>query len=188
MIRSADKDQDTVELGEVLARAFHDDPVILWMLPGGKGSALMFATLARYQHALADLAYRDDVMAGAALWDPPGHEGDMEGAIPGFVEAMGDRVSHGMLLEEALAAHRPKEPHWYLAQIGVVPEAQGSGVGGELMRAGLARVDAEGLAAYLESSKESNVPIYEHYGFTVTERVDLPDGPPMWGMWRPSKR
>ncbi|MEU0564361.1 GNAT family N-acetyltransferase [Nonomuraea sp. NPDC005983] len=174
---------DPVEAGQVLARAFHDDPVINWMLPGGTGAPLMFTMLARHIHAITEAVHDEGgAMVGAALWDPPGHVPDFESAVPGFVEAMGERVSYGMVLDETLAAHRPREPHWYLAQIGTVPERQGTGLGGALMRAGLARCDS--LPAYLESSKEANLPFYERHGFAMTEKFWLPDGPPIWGMWR----
>ncbi|NUR92965.1 MAG: GNAT family N-acetyltransferase, partial [Nonomuraea sp.] len=125
------------EFGEVMARAFHDDPVMAWLLPDGQGLALMFTALSRHIHALTDVAHRDGDMVGGAVWDPPGFEGDLEAAIPVFVEAMGDAVDRGATLDEVMAAHRPKEPHWYLAQIGVAPELGGKGVGGELMRQGL---------------------------------------------------
>ncbi|MEV0348182.1 GNAT family N-acetyltransferase [Nonomuraea sp. NPDC050680] len=176
-------DPDGFELaGEVLARAFHDDPVVRWLLPDDPGTALMFTTLARYSHAIAEAAYdAGGAMVGAALWDPPGHQAD-EAGLSGFVEAMGERVSYGMVLEETLAAHRPAEEHWYLAQIGTLPEVRGSGVGGALLLTGLAR--CAGLPVYLESSKESNVPLYEKHGFHVTEEFRLPGGPPVWGMWR----
>jgi hypothetical protein len=49
----------------------------------------------------------------------------------------------------------------------------------------LERCDAEGLPAYLESSKASNVPFYERFGFRVTQDLQLaPDAPTLYGMWR----
>jgi GNAT superfamily N-acetyltransferase len=185
LIKTTKDANDLTTAGDVLARAFHDDPVIGWLLPGGAGAAGLFTTLARHVHAITEVAYDDQgAMAGAALWDPPGHRPDDEAAIPGFVESMGDRLSYGLLLDEAFAKHRPAQPYWYLAQIGTLPEARGTGAGGALLRSGLDR--CAGLPVHLESSKESNIPLYEKYGFAVTGRFELPDGPPLWSMWRPA--
>jgi predicted N-acetyltransferase YhbS len=78
----------------------------------------------------------------------------------------------------------PREPHWYLAVLGTDPPHQGKGVGAALMTPVLARCDAEGTGAYLESSKPDNVPYYERFGFRVTGQIDMPKGPTMWPMWR----
>lgn len=98
----------------------------------------------------------------------------------------------GRLFGEAVAAasaHTPREPHWYLALIGADPAAQGQGHGAALLRSGLAKADAAGLPAYLESSKPSNLPLYEHFGFRVRAEVPLPGGGPvLWGMWREPRR
>jgi hypothetical protein len=49
----------------------------------------------------------------------------------------------------------------------------------------LERGDAEGVPAYLESSKERNIPYYQRYGFEVTVELRLPKGGPLvWSMWR----
>jgi GNAT superfamily N-acetyltransferase len=88
----------------------------------------------------------------------------------------------------AVDAKHPKEPHFYLLAIGVDPPYQGQGVGSQLMAPILARCDAEGIPAYLESSKERNVPLYERNGFQVVEEMHLPGGgPPLWRMWRDPK-
>lgn len=80
----------------------------------------------------------------------------------------------------------PRSPHWYLFAVGVDPALQGQGVGGALLRSGLARVDRAGTAAYLESSKTGNIPLYEHFGFGVAEVPPLPDGAPVvTPMFRP---
>ena len=83
-------------------------------------------------------------------------------------------------------ALHPKEPyHYYLFAIGVDPSLQGGGRGSRLIRANLDRCDAEGVPAYLENSKEQNLPFYERHGFRVIERHDMPnDGPSVWRMWR----
>ena len=78
----------------------------------------------------------------------------------------------------------PRAPHWYLAVIGTDPPEQGKGVGAALLDPILERCDREATGAYLESSKPENVPWYERFGFTVTGQIDLPDGPPLWSMWR----
>ena len=76
-------------------------------------------------------------------------------------------------------------PHYYLSVLGTDPDQQGGGVGSALLGPVLDRCDADGIAAYLESSKESNVDFYIRHGFSVTDRIDLPDdGPALWFMWR----
>ena len=53
------------------------------------------------------------------------------------------------------------------------------------MAAGLKRVDAAGMPAYLESSKKANVPFYQRFGFEVIEKIVPAKGcPPLWLMWR----
>jgi predicted N-acetyltransferase YhbS len=79
----------------------------------------------------------------------------------------------------------PTEPHWYLAVLGTDPAHQGKGIGGALQRVVLDRCDREGVPAYLESSKESNVPYYERFGWRVTSELTLPKGgPTLYLMWR----
>jgi ribosomal protein S18 acetylase RimI-like enzyme len=84
--------------------------------------------------------------------------------------------------------HHPVLPHYYLSVIGTDPDQQGGGIGSALLAPVLSRCDSEGVAAYLESSKESNVGFYARHGFTVTDKVELPDGPPLWFMWREPRR
>lgn len=49
----------------------------------------------------------------------------------------------------------------------------------------LATCDAEGVGAYLESSKLENVPFYERQGFKLTGEFAIPGGGPvLYLMWR----
>ena len=40
------------------------------------------------------------------------------------------------------------------------------------------------MPAYLETNRESNLPYYRRFGFELTEKIALPDSPPLWLMWR----
>src|SRR5205814_297309 len=91
------------------------------------------------------------------------------------------RVLRGLSIVEKC---HPEDPHFYLATLGTDPGHQGEGIGSALMQPVLSMCDQEGLGAYLESSKESNIAFYSRHGFRVTEEVRMPHGPPVWLMWR----
>ena len=134
---------------------------------------------------LADLA--EDGSA-AALWLPPSVKSD-SGAIGALIEAFtpAERLPVLGQVVEQMGAFHPEEPHWYLAMLGVDPMRQGRGLGSALLKAGLARCDAEGAAAYLESSNPKNVPLYERHGFEVIGLVQPADFPPLIPMLRPAR-
>jgi predicted N-acetyltransferase YhbS len=58
-------------------------------------------------------------------------------------------------------------------------------VGSALLDAMLTQIDDAGEPAYLESSKERNVPFYARFGFEVIHQIPSASGsPPIWRMWR----
>ncbi|MCJ1410459.1 hypothetical protein MMC19_004544 [Ptychographa xylographoides] len=59
-----------------------------------------------------------------------------------------------------------KRPHYYLEFIATLPEHQGKGAAGRMIRWGLEQADRDCLEAYVEASPVS-VPVYEHYGWKV---------------------
>ncbi len=179
--------------GMIIGAAFADDPVNAWVFGNERGIAAYFSLIARklylrdgFGHSTGDL--------GATLWLPPRVHKAFSilasldiGATITWNSGLG-ALLRGMHVDEGFHAHHPKEPHFYLYAIGVRPEAQGKGLGGMLMRAGLERVDEAGAAAYLESTKESNVPLYRRFGFEVREPFEpTPGCPPVWPMWRPAR-
>jgi GNAT superfamily N-acetyltransferase len=182
------------EVGRVvddLHAAFMDDPVLCWAFPDeGKRRRYgrhYFEMQAR--RLVPDgLTWRAD--GGGALWAGAGRwrESSLEALRLGIstfrgLWPRGGRVSRGLL---GIESRHPREPHLYLAVVGVRPEQQGQGLGTALLQPGLAEADRIGLPAYLESSSPRNVPLYERHGFEVTEEVRLPSGPPVWLMWRPT--
>jgi GNAT superfamily N-acetyltransferase len=179
----------------MLARAFHDDPVFGWLLTAERSRHRQlrryFVTELHHEslrHGAVEVACTDGRVAGAAVWFPPGTwSGTEASALPGYLRAFGRRLLIASQYQSvAVRAHPRKEPHWYLAIIGVDPVRQGSGVGAALLRSRLRRCDQERLPAYLESSKPENVPLYQHFGFDVTGALGLPEGAPVVNtMWRP---
>lgn len=180
---------DVPALSETLALAFHDDPVMTWIYPTHERRRRFLEINIAKLHLRHGGSYTTDGVEGAALWDPPGHwklsARDMIRTGPAMFRVTGRNVVRGTRLMNAIDRKHPKEPHWYLAVLGTRPEHQGKGIGSALMAPVLERCDTEGIPAYLESSKESNVPFYERHGFEVTEELPLPGGgPSIWLMWR----
>ena len=70
--------------------------------------------------------------------------------------------------------------------IAVVPLARGMGTGSTLLRRGLDRVDADGMAAHLESTTPGSRRLYERLGFKRVAVLDAPPLPAYWAMTRPA--
>lgn len=187
---------DIPALARVLARAFHDDPVMQWMQPDEQrrsgGMPGFFGALTRH-HFLAgggaEIAVSASGVGAAALWDAPGcwqqKPAEQLAMLPAMLRAFRGRLGAGRVLTEQMKAVHPEEPHWYLAIIGSDPDVRGGGFAAALMRSRLDRCDAEGAPAYLESSNADNVPYYNRFGFDVTGEIVIPnDGPTLWCMWR----
>ena len=190
---------DVAQAAQMLARSFEDDPGFEYHLPRAstrlKRLERYFATLLN-KEALhlggTEMALVDDRIVGSSIWKPPNRWqpplGVQAAAFPGYVASFRGTSLRALHTENVMFKEHPRgEPHWYLHVIGTEPEFQGNGVGAALLRSRLARVDEEGLAAYLESSKLTNVPLYQHFGFEPTGVLALPKAaPPITKMWRPA--
>lgn len=184
---------DAEPLSQTLARAFHDDPLINFILPGQEAK---FARLFKLLFKLGEPYGACSVTSGyeaAALWRPPNqwhipvwqyitNGADFLGL---FGLAGAGRV---MGIMDHIEKQHPHDPHWYLQVIGTDLAKQGKGFGGVVMRRELERCDAQHMPAYLESSKDSNIPIYQSFGFEVTGEIKIPGGgPTIWPMWRKAR-
>ena len=189
--RATEDDVDAVAAS--MARAFADDPVILYAFGEHRDqerrlTAFFAAEARRHVRAGHDIWTNEGCSAGA-YWAPPGEWRTplrhMIRSTPLMLRLVGPRAFRAMRGLTAIEKRHPAEPHWYLAALGTDPAHQGKGHGGSVMAPVLDRCDAEGLPAYLESSKERNVPYYRRFGFDVTGEVQLPrGGPTVWLMWR----
>ncbi len=186
------REQDIPTLAGVLARAFFDDPVASW---AWKPDRLRPAALERFQATrMRQLIGHDEVwcsedLSCAALWAPPGHWHSSLREVAALVPCFNRprlfaRMPLVALGWELLERGHPREPHYYLAVLGTDPPAQGRGTASAVLGGVLEQCDRDGVAAFLESSKESNIAYYARHGFRVTEEVRLLRGPSMWRMWR----
>lgn len=63
---------------------------------------------------------------------------------------------------------------WYLYNLTVSPEYQHKGLASKVLRPMLDFLDATGQSCYLETNKDINVPLYEHFGFALMETGVIP--------------
>ncbi|MFJ6597826.1 GNAT family N-acetyltransferase [Streptomyces violaceusniger] len=104
---------------------------------------------------------------------------------PLATELAGDRAAAMESAQEALAPHRPKDPVWFLATVGVDPRARDRSLGTAVIRPGLEGAERAGVPVFLETSEADSVRFYERLGFAVTAEVALPGGGPRtWCMLR----
>src|SRR5580658_5801774 len=189
---------DVGALVEVLARAFDDDPVPQWLFRGDRrrrrGLRKFFTIQLRHTYLERGEVFTTQDLAGVAMWSPPGRARpgwrDLVRLVPvmPYLTGLGRDTPEAARLLSAVDAARPQDPHWYLATLGTDPDRQRTGVGSALLRSVLDRVDSEGLPAYLESSKESNLAFYGQHGFEVTGEIRTPRrGPTLWLMWRSAR-
>ncbi|MFF4096481.1 GNAT family N-acetyltransferase [Streptomyces sp. NPDC001834] len=117
------------------------------------------------------------------MWATPDEDPSPAFAEVGPVlgELTGDRQAGYESAEQAVAPYRPQEPAWFLNTVAVSPEAQGKGLGSEVLVPGIEEAGHAGYPAFLETSSERNVRFYERLGFRVTAAVTLPDGGPTHG-------
>ena len=186
------------EAGEVLSRAFYDDPLFTHYVPDDARRMRLLpwsmAAGVRYGRLYGEVYTSAEQIDGVAVWLAPGNS-DMSllrmirvgmvlaplklglGAFSRFMNA-------GNYFEEL--HKRSVEPHhWYMLFLGVDPPRQGRGHGSALLQPMLARIDAENVPSYLETSKPNNVPFWQRHGFEVAAEGDVPDGGPhVWGMRR----
>ena len=202
------------EAADTLQDAFAEDPFINWMLEGCADTQEQWHAKHRQYwlwccqnllpswelHALGDFS-------AVALWyplpeDPPPDQESSAAATETFEQmnqrVLGDTPRHQEFLQALEQCHEVMhtavgdQPAWYLAAVGVKSSRKGQGLGSRLLGKMLARCDRLGWPAYLESSSQRNVPLYQRLGFErlaepLPSVIEVPGGSePLVPMLRPS--
>ncbi len=192
-VRNATID-DVHLLGQTLGRAFQDDPAMAWSTPNARRrerfAPRYFEALMRRIYLPKGEVYMTEDGAAAAVWAPPEKWQEPVTAtlpfLPMFIRGCGRHVMRALRMTVLMESkHKEQvEPHYYLPFLGTDPAHHGKGYGSALLAHMLERCDDEGVPAYLEATCERNRALYGRHGFLARDEVRLPDGPPLWPMWR----
>jgi len=133
-----------------------------------------------------------DGAESVAVWVPPSEpeltaaeESEFAALITGL---FGERAPALHALFERFGTFRARaEPHYYLDLWATDRRYSGRGLGTALLRDNLARIDAESMPAYLESTNPANVARYEALGFDRIDEFLAPHGPAVTTMWRAAR-
>ena len=175
------------ELAEIAADAYQNYPLHNWLTNGVydplASKLIMKSTLAPMKDDAVIYADSEE-LNGFAVWVPLGFTGSK--TLPflcnGGVQLLlhcGLGIIRKLLIYETFAM-KLKKKHtghvdWYLYNLSVRQSAQGKGIASKLMHPMLQFCDDEKMVAYLETNKESNVPMYQHYGFHLHETNRIPE-------------
>lgn len=185
---------DREPIAGVLARAFYDDPVWGWACPDPERRLEQLHALWGVLSGAAiphESVWTAPGCAAVSVWIPPGKpelgaedEDRLVAVIEDMLGAGAERVFG--IFERFEDAHpHDRGDHHYLSLLGTDPAHAGQGLGMGLLAANLARIDAAGGAAFLESTNPANERRYARLGFARCGEFQLPeDGPRVTQMWR----
>jgi ribosomal protein S18 acetylase RimI-like enzyme len=181
----------------VLARAFADDPFFTHVLsdPIERERQLLplMTAWTRYGLLFGEVYVTAGPVEASAIWLPGATSRTEERRDRAGLTAAVSAFSDGARARyDAIAQHQgrlreaaPSVPHWHLPFIGVDPARHGLGLGSLLLRAGLSRVDQDGVECRLFTETSRNVALYQRYGFEIAAEGDVPaGGPHLWYMRR----
>ncbi|TPX33091.1 hypothetical protein SmJEL517_g03943 [Synchytrium microbalum] len=179
-----------------LVEAFYDDPASAYFRRGLKGKRLerynkvFFAGFARVT-ALQGMLYEVDNYSNICMWFPPHISLDSNMFATGLlfdILQIPFKVTARSMFNYSPKADKAKAKYfksidydyktkglYYLLMTGTRNDKRGKGLLKYNMLPVLEKADEEGVACYLESSKPSNIPIYERFGFKVVDNFELKD-------------
>lgn len=190
---------DLDDAAEILAQAFHDDPLQRYAFPDEDERRRLSPGHFRVplEYGLRFGTVHVAPGAGVIVALPPGAteitpERAEEGGITRLPSIIGAepaaRVMSVLAAAEPMHHRHAPGPHWYVMVLGVAPDAQGTGVGRALLESIFAEADPARHPVYLETAQPRNIAFYGHMGFAVVEQDREPaSGLDLWGFLRPPR-
>src|SRR3954467_14891954 len=130
--------EEVTPLAQALAAAFERDPVWSWVLPdaGTRRERLERVFRLELEHVIMPVgsAWTSDDLVGGVLVAPPDKWrlplATRARPLPGLVRGPGRRLPRAFGLLTKMESKHLREPHFYIAYVGVEPAHQGQGIGG----------------------------------------------------------
>jgi GNAT superfamily N-acetyltransferase len=183
----------------LLARAFAADPFIGHFMADPRRRRLALQPFfAAVLHEVIEsrtvyVSERGETLAGVAAWLPPTPEPPTRrarwrsGWASARVRLLFPRAAPQVWAGfEILGEKHPRDPHWYLAFVGIDPAEQRRGLGRQLLEPVLEQADHEGQLCYLETPFPDTRAFYRKLRFDETAEIrPVAGAPPIWTMTRP---
>ena len=190
--------EDWRQVGGIIAEAFSEDPVNLWIFGNAAPMPTVFSALAKSVYLPRGFCQLIDGKsggdAGATMWSHSSADRELglmsTLALVASVIGKGSKgaVKRALGASDIMQKEHPETPHLYLFAIGTRKRARGKGLGKALIAPVLAAADRDRLPCYLENSNPANTGFYRSRGFERMKLFDAgPGGPPLEAMWREPK-
>lgn len=180
------KKKDLNRLSEVAADAYQDYPLHIWWSNGtyDKLTSKLIMKISLKTMFKDAVIYADsEEIHGFVVWLPFGFTGNkplpfiFNGGVRlifhsgfGIVDKLLTYENYAMKLKKDISG--PYD--WYLYNLSIAKESQGKGIASKLMLPMLKFLDDKNIGVYLETNKESNVSLYQHYGFELKKEELVP--------------
>jgi len=174
MIRPASiSDRD--DIIRILTQSFDTNPAVNDTVQVGKGREKRMQALMEY---LVDTAYSkngvyitDDRLGATLMYDPVTHPNTFRDTLRQLRlvnRCIGwSKLNYASAKDKKMKSFRPTQPYYYLSMIGTIPDAQGKGIGSQMISFIQEMSAAQNKPIYLETSVLRNVEMYSKKGFTV---------------------
>jgi len=167
---------------DIILKAFVKDPGLLWMLEMSKNpKKLQVVTEFLIDEVFnTGFIYLAKDNSGVALWSTNKKERFSYHFIKRNIRVLFSlrfsTVLRLLKFQNFTHSQFPSNHEYiYLANIAVLPEAQGQGIASKLMNPILEKYSNEQIPIYLETANTNNVNIYKRKGFCITEIKNFGD-------------
>ncbi|MEU2732111.1 GNAT family N-acetyltransferase [Streptomyces griseoviridis] len=187
---------DQEDIVSVYRQSFDRDPVFQWLFPDAASRPSLlesyFTIMVGHTFAQGGAVLRTEDFGAVSMYFPPDAVDQPQDVKDRLLDALraglgadSDRTVHLMTM---LGASHPTDlpPHYYGTFVAARPHHQGGGLGTRLKKCLFALADEDRAGAYAEASSLRNLALYERLGQRrLGPALTLPDGPPIFPIWRP---